>query len=160
MGRLTRGDATIFRKMFKEMSDLLGIPVFYQYPIDMKFTIYAEENPEGFSEKIPMNIIFDENPKVSTLRKYGWVSEVGDDKPYLASLPFDAPNLCKGCRITMRPIMSLDSEKVFVISEIQTNFDIPDSWVCKLTPVYNKKTEDKIQEYKNSTNVFIKTDAI
>ena len=71
MGLLTKKDSTIFRSFFKEMAKLRGIHVYYQYPIDMQFTIYAEENPKGFSEKIEMDIIFNENPKTTTLRKYG-----------------------------------------------------------------------------------------
>ena len=99
MGILTQKDATIFRNFFKEMARLRGLPVIYKYPIDMKFSNYAEEIPTGFSEDIHIDIIFDENPKTSTLRKYGWVSELPDDKPYMATIPFDVPNLCKGCRI-------------------------------------------------------------
>ena len=158
MGILTNKDAAIFRKMFKEMAKLRGIKVLYQYPIDMEFTIYAEENPKGFSEEIPMDIIFDENPKVTTLRKYGWVSELKEDKPYIAILPFDAPSLCKGCRIILEPIMSVASKRVFVITDIQSNFEIPDSWTCKLAPVFFNKTEDKLKEYKDKNNVFMKLD--
>ena len=69
MGILTKQDTTIFRKWFKEMAMLRGISVIYKYPIDMTFSLYAEEDPRGFSEDIPMNIIFEENPKMSTLRK-------------------------------------------------------------------------------------------
>ena len=158
MGLLTGHDATIYRGMFKEMAKLLGIHVKYQYPIDMNFTIYAEETPRGFSEEIGMDIIFEENPKVSTLRKYGWNSEISDDKPYIATLPFDAKNLCAGCRITMKPRLSLDSSKTFVITEIHSNFDIPDSWICKLAPVFKKSTAEKLSDYKESNNVFMKLD--
>ena len=52
MGLLTKNDSTIFRGYFKEMAKLRGITVIYQYPIDMNFTIYAEEIPKGFSEEI------------------------------------------------------------------------------------------------------------
>ena len=154
MGLLTKSDSTIFRAYFKEMAKLLGIKVIYQYPVDMKFTIYAEENPKGFSEEILMDIIFDENPKITTLRKYGWVSEMPDDKPYLAQLPFDAKNLCAGCRIGIFPPMPMADKRVFVITDIKSNLQFPDSWMCKLAPVFFKKTEDKL-DYKNKNNVFM-----
>jgi hypothetical protein len=154
MGLLTKSDSTIFRSYFKEMAKLLGIKVIYQYPVDMKFTIYAEENPKGFSEEILMDIIFDENPKITTLRKYGWVSEMPDDKPYLAQLPFDAKNLCAGCRISIFPPMPMADKRVFVITDIKSNLQFPDSWMCKLAPVFFKKTEDKL-DYKNKNNVFM-----
>lgn len=155
MGLLTKKDSTMFRSFFKEMAKLRGIHVFYQYPIDMKFTIYAEENPKGFSENIEMDIIFQENPKTTTLRKYGWVSEIPEDKPYLAELPFDAKNLCKGCRIIIPPPEPLTGNRVFVITDIQSNLEFPDSWACKLAPVFFNKTEDKLVEYKDKNNVFM-----
>lgn len=155
MGLLTQKDSTMFRGFFKEMAKLYGIHVMYQYPIDMKFTIYAEEDPRGFSERIGMDIIFNENPKVNTLRKYGWVSQTPEDKPYLAELPFDATNLCVGCRIIMVPPLPLASENTFVITDIKANLEFPDSWACKLAPVMFKKTEDKVKEYKNKNNVFM-----
>lgn len=155
MGLLTQKDATIFRNYFKEMAKLRGISVIYQYPIDMEFSIYAEENPRGFSEKLPMNIIFEENPKITTLRKYGWVSEVPEDKPYIAHLPFDALNLCKGCRITIPPPFPLCPGRTFVITEITSNLEFPDSWVCKLAPVFHNKPKTD-PDYSDTNYNFIK----
>ena len=155
MGYLTQKDSTMFRGYFKEVAKLRGIHVIYQYPIDMTFTIYAEEDPKGFSEEIGMDIIFEENPKVQTLRKYGWVSELPDDKPHIATLPFDAKNLCAGCRISITPPLPLAPKKVFKITDIQANLEFPDSWVCKLVPVFEKKQTEKLKKYKDKNNVFM-----
>lgn len=155
MGRLTANDAIMFQNFFKEMAKLEGISVLYQYPIDMQFTIYAEERPKGFSEEIKMDIIFEENPKVTTLRKYGWASKLEEDKPYIAMLPFDAPNLCKGCRVTIIPPQPLAGKEVFVITDIKSNFEFPDSWICKLAPVYSDNAGPKLDEYKDKNNVFM-----
>lgn len=158
MGKLTRRDSTRFRSFFKEMAKLRGISVLYQYPIDMEFTMYAEENPKGFSEEIQMDIIFTENPKTTTLRKYGWVSEISDDKPYIAELPYDAKNLCKGCRILIPGPEPLCSNRTFVITDIQSNLEFPDSWICKLAPVFfNKSSEEKLKGYETGNNVFLNT---
>lgn len=155
MGLLTEHDSTIYRGYFKEMAKLIGIAVTYQYPIDMEFSMYAEENPKGFSEPIPMSIIFEANPKTATLRKYGWVSELPDDKPYMVTLPFDAPNLCKGCRISIPPPKPLKGDRVFVVTEISANLDFPDSYVCKVAPVmHNKPTVEP--NYSDTNNTFIK----
>lgn len=155
MGLLTRNDSTIFRSYFKEMAKLIGINVIYQYPIDMTFTIYAEEDPKGYSQEIPMDIVFEENPKITTLRKYGWVSQIPEDKPYMATLPFDAPQLCKGCRISMVPPQPLAQKRVFVVTDIQAGLEFPDSWVCKLAPVFFNKTDKKSEGYKDKNNVFM-----
>lgn len=158
MGLLTQQDSIIYREFFKEMARLRGIHVVYQYPIDMNFTIYAEENPKGFSQEIGMDIIFEENPKMTTLRKYGWVYQKPEDKPYLAQLPFDAPNLCAGCRISIIPPLPLASKRAFVITEIQSNLEFPDSWMCKLAPVFFKKQTEKLEQYKDKNNVFMNVD--
>lgn len=155
MGLLTKKDATIFRKYFKEMAKLRGIPVIYQYPIDMEFSLYAEEDPRGFSEPIPMDIIFEENPKMATLRRYGWVSEVPEDKPYIAQLPYDALNLCKGCRVTIPSPFPATPGRVFVITEITGNLEFPDNWVCKLAPVFHNKPQKPV-DYENTNYNFIK----
>ncbi len=101
MGLLTQQDSTMFRHYFKEMAKLRGIHVFYQFPVEMDLSTYAEERPMGFSEKIPIDIIFELNPKVATLRRYGWVTEQNEDKPFICSLAYDVPHLRKRCRITI-----------------------------------------------------------
>lgn len=162
MGLLTRNDSTIFRNFFKEMALLRGISVMYQYPIDMKFSMYGEENPLGFSEYVPINIIFEENPKINTLRKYGWISENPDDKPYIAHLSYDITNLCKGCRITIPPPAPLNADntetnigRTFVITDITSNLEYPDTWVCKLAPVMHNKPI-KQPDYTDTNTNFIK----
>ena len=155
MGLLTRHDATLFRSFFKEMAKLRGIHVIYQYPIDMKFSNYAEEDPTGFSEDIPMDIVFEENPKMTTLRKYGWVTEIPDDKPYIAQLPYDAPNLCKGCRILIPSPFPTNPHRTFVITEITANLEFPDSWVCKVAPVFHDKPTEA-PNYEDTNYNFIR----
>jgi hypothetical protein len=155
MGLLTQQDSTIFRSFFKEMAKLRGITVIYQYPIDMDFSMYGEENPLGFSEPIVMDIIFEENPKMATLRKYGWISETSEDKPYLVTLPYDALNLTKGCRISIKPSAPLTKDRVFVITEISSNLEFPDSWVCKIAPVFHNKPNSP-PDYTDTNNTFIK----
>lgn len=155
MGLLTKEDSTIFRTYFKEMAKLIGISVMYQFPIDMKFSLYAEEDPKGFSPEEPMDIIFEENPKMTTLRKYGWVSETSDDKPYIAQLPYDAKNLCKGCRILIPSPFPGNKGRLFVVTEITGNLQFPDSWVCKLAPVMHDKPAKPI-DYSDTNYNFLK----
>ena len=62
MGLLINSDAEILRRFFSEAAKLKGIQVKYQYPIDMTFSKYAEEDPRGYSEFKEIDIIFEENP--------------------------------------------------------------------------------------------------
>ena len=160
MGLLTQKDSTLFRGWFKEMAKLRGIHVLYQFPINMKFSKYAEEDPDGFSEPLEMDIIFDSNPKVSTLKRYGWVTETNEDKPYMAQLPFDAPKLEKGCRITIPAPFPMADEGLFVITDIKSNLEFPDSWAVKLAPVFkNKDNPENHNYFRDKNENFLKVEA-
>lgn len=152
MGFLVNKDATILRNFFKEAAKLRGIHVLYQYPIDMELSNYAEENPLGFSDAEEMDIIFDENPNIRTLKKYGWVTESGGDQPYMANLPYDAKMLCKGCRITipspLLPSGTPVSDRIFVVTDIHTSLEFPEAWACKVAPVFGDKPKQQNVETK------------
>lgn len=158
MGLLIGNDSTIFRTYFKEMAKLLGITVKYQYPIDMEFSDYGEENPRGFSEFEDIDIIFSENPETKTLKKYGWFTEDSDRTYYTAQFAYDTKNLTKGCRVKIQSNLK-DEGRLFVVTEIKANLEFPESWMCQLAPVFHNKIEEnelKIDTHKTN-NSFIKT---
>lgn len=134
MGLLTKKDATNFRGFFKEMARLHGIDVEYRNIVSQEVTNHSEFIYQ-MSDPIPMSIIFQENPLVSTLRKFGWVSENSDDKPYIAQLPFDAPDLKIGCSITIRSD-DLESQRDFKITSMKSLLEYPDCWTCLLAPIF------------------------
>lgn len=156
MGELFRKDATIYRKFFKEQARLLGIHVQYMYPVDMKYDLHGQEYPLGYSEPIEMDIIFDQSPKLKTLKKLGWVSEDREDKPYLVQLPYDAPNLQKGCLIVLPSPEPLVPDKVFKITDITVDQIMPDSWYCKVAPKLEKRSTLTPEDYKDKPNSFLK----
>lgn len=155
MGLLTTGDARLFRGWFKEMAKLRGIHVLYRYPKTIDPTIHAEMLTE-LSEALEMDIIFDTNPKTSTLKKIHWVSELPDDKPYVAMLPYDAPNLCTECVISIKPIDSLnDVYRDFKITSINTLLEFPDCWTCTLAPIVETKKDTPKNDYSDSNYNYI-----
>lgn len=156
MGELFNNDALIYRRFFKEQAKLLGIKVKYQYPVDMKFTNSGQENPKGYSEPIDMDIIFSQSPKLSTLRKLGWVSQDPSEKPYLVQLPYDAPNLQKGCLLILPAPDPLTSTNVFKITEITVDQILPDSWYCKVAPKFGEMNALKQEDYITNNNSFLK----
>jgi len=157
MGDLFRKDTTLFRSYFKEQAKLLGVKVLYRYPIDMEYTIHSTENPLGYSEPIEMDIIFDSSPKLRTMKRLGWVSESPDDKPYLAQLPFDSPNLQKGCLIDLPVPDPLTRSKTFRVTDIQVDQIFPDSYYCKLVPKFEEITLTK-KDYADNSYSFLKVD--
>lgn len=158
MGDLVKSDAKIYRKFFKEQARLLGIKVQYMYPVDMDFTLHGQENPLGYSEPIDMDIIFDQSPRLRTLKKLGWVSESPDDKPYLVQLPYDAPNLQKGCLIVLPTPLPLVPSRVFKITDITVDQILPDSWYCKVAPKLDKKDVLTPKDYSDKPHAFLKVE--
>lgn len=149
MGFLTKKDSEIYRGFFKEMAYLRGIEVYYRYPLHVDTTIHAEMISD-LSEPIKMNIIFDENPKVSTLNAIKWVSENPDDKPYIAQLPFDAPNIATECTITIPPFEEINTKaRQFKITSVHTIIEFPDCWTCTLAPIFET---DNPKEYYDESN--------
>ena len=96
MGLLVGNDALLFRGYFAEMAKLIGIQVEYMYPVDMNFSTYGDENPLGFSEPELIDIVFDENPSIRTLKRYGWFTEGEDRQPYTAQFAYNTKNIQKG----------------------------------------------------------------
>lgn len=137
MGLLTQNDATLWRGFFVEMAKLRGIPVEYRYVISQEVSIHSEFFYE-LSEPIPIDIIFDSNPSISTLRKVGWMSENSDDKPYIAQIPFDLPNLKIGCTISIKDF-DLNSTRDFKITSIKMLLEFPDCWTVTLAPIFFNK---------------------
>ena len=151
MGRLTDDDAKQFRSWFTEMSRLLGIHVGYQYPLGNEKTIHSEPNM-AMSNPIELDIIFDENPTINTLKKHGWVTEIGENKPVVAQVPYNTPNLQRYSRIIIPPIGTVIRERIFEVTAISTILEYPDCWTVRLAPVYNT-IQEKHEDNLNNANV-------
>ena len=138
MGLLTQQDAKVFQTWFEEMCKLRGIEVKYTWPVTEDVTIHSEIQNQ-FATPIDMNIVFEENPKVNTLKRIGWVSENPDDKPHIARLPFNAPNLQTKCRILIPPIGQAIPGRWFEITSIHCDLEYPDCYICTLAPVFESQ---------------------
>lgn len=158
MGTLFNTDALLYRGFFKEQAKLLGIHVQYRYPIDMKFTTHGQEDPLGYSEPIELDIIFDQSPKLKTLKKLGWVSEDGSDKPYIVQVPYDTPNLQKGCLIDLPVPDPLCKSKTFKITDITVDQILPDSWYCKVAPKFEEMNKLTPNDYTDKSYSYLKID--
>lgn len=140
MGLLTQDDTKLFQNWFKESCKLHGISVKYVYPVIENVTIHSEIQSQ-FSEAIDIDVMFDENPKVNTLKRIGWVSENPNDKPYIAYLPFDTPQLQTKSRILIPPIGQAIPGRWFEITSIHSQLEFPDCYICTLAPVFETKPQ-------------------
>lgn len=140
MGVLTKeDDATLFRSWFKEMAKLRGFSVKYRYVKDgLSITTHGELNPNDLSDPIDIDIIYEQNPRMKTLRNIGWISESQDDKPYIMMLPFDTPHLSQEARVYIPANYELltNGFKEFKITSVNMNLEYPDCYICTVVPVF------------------------
>lgn len=156
MGLLTQDDAEIQRGFFNEMCRLLGQTIMYQYPLTVDKTIHSEPNIE-LSDPVRLDIIFNENPTVDTLRKHGWATEINGSLPVVAQVPYDTPGLARYARITIPPVGNVMRERIFEVTAISTFLEYPDCWTVKLAPVYKSIKEQN--DYANGNIEYIDTES-
>ena len=137
MGFLNRNDAKLFRGYFDEMCKLLGISVGYSYIVKKEMTIHGEDK-STYSALQRINILFDENPKVDTLNRLGWMSELNDQKPIVANLPYNTPNLTVGAKLFVESVSGIGRPRVFKITHIATDLEYPDAYTCIIVPVFDQ----------------------
>lgn len=148
MGLLTGDDSMILRDMFKECCKLRGFTVDYLFPVSEDVSIYGQIFPD-FSSIIELDIMFETNPKIKTLKNYGWVSEDKNEKPYIAYLPYDTKNLQTKARIRINPIGGNKAGRWFEITDITEAIEYPMAYACKLAPLF---INDKPKLDYDSTN--------
>lgn len=152
MGLLNRSDSLIYRGYFREMCKLIGISVAYQYIVKKELTIHSEDNSE-LSMPIRLNILFDENPSVNTLNRLGWVSETEEQKPVVANLPYNTPNLTVNCRITIETSDGIARPRVYKITKIQSDLEFPDAFTCAVVPVFDQIPQQNKYSLVNNEKV-------
>ena len=124
MGLLNRKDSRIFRQYFKEMVKLIGQSVGYQYIVERQYTIHSEDN-STLSAPIRIDVLFDENPKVDTLNRLGWVSELNEQRPIVVNMPYDTPNLSINARLIVESVDGTPRPRVFKITQIESDLEYP-----------------------------------
>lgn len=123
---------------FDEMAKLLGFEVQYQYPINPELNLYGQMSSDQYSIPINTNIVYEENPKLATLKALGWVSETPDDKPIIAHVSYSLKNLQVNGVFTIPSTNKLHKARKFKVTGIYSINQYPDCWVCTLAPIFDK----------------------
>ena len=154
-------DIKIMRKRYDEALKMRGIPVKYQFPN------IAESNPEGeslidsYSDQVDTHVFFDGNPKIKTLKRYGWVVENSEDLPFLIHCSFNLPHMQKDCLFRISGEYSELPDRIFKVTEIAYDLQAPDHLVCQIVPVYDKsvtgRTYTEEKKTYSTSNHFLKS---
>lgn len=160
MNNLIGADVKLMRARYDEALKLQGIPATYQYPNMAETNNHGEAVVDSYSEYIETHILFDSNPKVKTLRRYGWVVENDEDLPFLIHCSFHLPHLQKDSIFRISGQYSEVPDRAFRVTELTYDLQAPDHIVCKAVPAYDKqlvgKTPIEVKRENNTSSRFIK----
>lgn len=145
-GMLITKDIKLHRQWFKEMVRLHGIICKYKAPKNSKeFDEHGELDPNNsnYYPEEEVGVIFSEHPDQKTLKKMGWVAELGESS-LLIHVPYDLPHLEVGALFIIPAGIDGAAPRTFRVISMQTIMIYPASVTCEIAPEY-ESTEEKSQ---------------
>lgn len=160
MNNLIGSDVKLIRDRYDEALKLQGISAVYQYPNMAGSNLHGESVVDSYSEYIETHIFFDSNPKVKTLRRYGWVVENDNNLPFLIHCSFNLPHLQRDSIFRISGQYTELPDRIFRVTELTYNIQAADHIICQVVPVYDKqvvgKTEKEVRMENSTSSRFIK----
>lgn len=161
MNNLLGSDIKLMRSRYDEALKLQGIPAKYQFPTRAQSNVQGESLVDFFSIPENTHVFFDGNPKVKTIKRYGWVVENTDELPMLVHCSFNLQNLQRDCLFTFSGLYTGLQDRVFRVLDLTYDIQAPDHIVCKVVPVYNKeeaagRTKKEVAQKFNKSHTFMK----
>lgn len=155
-------DIKLLRTRYDEALKMQGVPVIYQYPLKPTTNSQGESVVDSFSEYVNTYIFFDGNPKIKTLKRYGWVVENNQDLPFLIHCSFNLPHLQRDSIFRISGQYSELPDRIFRVTEITYDIQCADHLVCQVIPVYDEQpvgyTKKEVAKKFNTSNHFLKSD--
>lgn len=161
MQSLIQEDIKLMRARYNEALELQGIACTYQFPNLATTNTQGEPLIDSYSELIETHIFFDSNPKVKTLKRFGWVVDNSDDLPFLVHCSWDLPHLQKDAIFRIAGQYSELPERIFRVTNISYDLQAPDHLVATIIPVYDEnqivgRTQKETVKVYNKSNRFLK----
>lgn len=158
---LIHDDIKLMRSRYDEALIMRGIPVKYQFPNIAETNTHGESLVDSYSDEIDTYVFFDGNPKIKTIKRYGWVVENNQDLPFLIHCSFNLPHVQKDSLFKISGEYSELPDRVFRVTEIAYDLQAPDHLVCQIIPVYDKspvgRTKKEEQKIYSTSNHFLKS---
>lgn len=156
---LINQDAEIFREYFEECLELWGIPALYfqckdeNIPMDKQFTVLGEMSKHYYAP-LEKHVIFEATPKVQTLRKLGWVTELDKEQP-IVHVEYNLPGLTRGAVFKIKDPMSLTDGRLFRVTKMSLGILYPASIACQIVAVLGKEPEETLHPYDGPKSIFL-----
>lgn len=156
---LIGSDITLSRKRYDEALQMQGVPCKYQYPLMAEANTSGDPVVDSYSDFVETHIFFDGNPKMKTFKRYGWVVENDQNLPFLIHCSFNLPNVQKDSIFTISGQYSGLPDRIFRVTEITQDIQVPDHIICQVVPVYGDnvvgRTKKETEKTFSSSNHFL-----
>ena len=142
---LVKRDALMFRKYFKEMLEKYGIDGMYFQPKEetKKYNETGEFSAE-YEKPIQCQMIFDQVPKVSTLKKLGWTAEMDESQP-LIHVDYDLPGLQSGSCFSIEDPLRPGKGRLFRVTKISVGIIYPMCATCQIVAIAGDQPEKTLK---------------
>ena len=142
---LVKSDALMHRRYFQEMLKLYGIDAMY-FEVKEETKTYNEagEFSAYYKDPIPCQVIFDQVPKVSTLKKLGWTTEKDENQP-IVHVDYELPGIQIGACFSIEDPLRPGKGRLFRISKMSLGIIYPSYITCQLVAVLGDIPENTLQ---------------
>ena len=145
---LVKSDALMHRRYFQEMLKLYGIDgMYFQVKEESKSYNEVGELSAEYLEPVPCQMIFDQVPKVSTLKKLGWTTELDQSQP-LIHVDYDLEGLQVGACFNIADPLRPGRGRLFRVTKLSVGIIYPMCVTCQLVAIVGDKPEKSLQPEK------------
>ena len=142
---LIKKDALMFRKYFREMLRKYGIDCSYFQVIEgtAEYNVNGEFSAD-YHDPISSQVLFDQIPKISTLKKLGWNTSVEESQP-LVHVDYDLPGLQIGCLFSIEDPMRPGKGKLFRVTKMSMGIIYPMCVTAQVVAVLGDQVENTLK---------------
>lgn len=139
-------------KFFEEASYMGGTPVLF-YPVKNKVISAVSSEFFEYEDPLSIDIIYDERPKISLLKRLNWYTEDQDIQPRIMYIPSSVGgkkiSVVRGAKVRVNSTISPnDSTDLFMISQVRTEL-VSLFYICNVVPFREQQSPDNDQSLNN-----------
>lgn len=161
LSSLIQSDITLMRSRYDEALQLQGIACKYQFPMFAGSNDQGDPVIDSYSAMIDTHIFFEGNPKVKTLKRYGWVVANNDDLPFIVHCSWNLEHVQKDSIFRVSGQYSEIPDRVFRVTALSYDLQCADHLVAQVVPCYDEKnlvgrTDKEVSKTFNRSSHFLK----
>lgn len=122
---------------------------------DKYYSMYGELDGR-YEKPILVGCIFDQHPTQQTLKKIGWMSELGDNSSII-HVDYDLPGLQQGALFIVPSGLDDGKGRLFRVVKMSTDMIYPASVTCEIVPEYIDSFSDltgmEVEELSQTENL-------